>query len=323
MDDEHFFPPGWPLSANLNSENNPPIVEEVSLDNDEGSDKHDEEEGDDNGNEDMACVMNSRETEDHADELDIEEGKTGVENIGSNNPENSTSESNVVAMEPIQSSSSLESNSEEAGESLFDEDCCAITIDRSMIPERPSSSPPQLMSPSSSVSSVLPPLRDRAVSAADMNIDESAPAGYLYLNGRRRRANSMEPVSSSAALSSSTQHDSHKVPNECAICLTGYEKGETIVTSCNADCPHAFHQECIVEWLVKMQDGAPCPCCRRTFVELDAHIPRAGGNNSNSNNNVQNAEELERQRQERRRRHIEEGIIRGGRGFNTSVISLR
>ena len=309
MDDEHFFPPGWPLSANL---------EEVSLDNNEGSDKHDKEEGDDNDNEDMACVMNSRETEDHIDELDIEEGKIGAENKGS---KDSISESNVVAMEPIQSSSSLESNSEEAGESLFDEDCCAITIDRSMIPERPSSSPPQLMSPSSSVSSVLPPLRDRAVSAADMN--ESAPVGYLYLNSRRLRANSMEPVSSSAASTSSTQHDSHKVPNECAICLTGYEKGETIVTSCNKDCPHAFHQECIVEWLVKMQDGAPCPCCRRTFVELDAHIPRAARGGNNSNNNAQNAEELERQRQERRRRHIEGGIIRGGRGFNTSVISLR
>jgi len=133
----------------------------------------------------------------------------------------------------------------------------------------------------------------------------------------------------SALSSHASAHN--KVPNECAICLSGYEKGETIVTSYNGECPHAFHQECIVEWLVKMQDGAPCPCCRRTFIDLDAHAPprsggtsRGGNNNNNNTNNVQqDPEEAERQRLERRRRHIEQGIQRGGRTFNTGIISLR
>ena len=144
------------------------------------------------------------------------------------------------------------------------------------------------------------------------------------------------PRSSSMGSALSSQASAHnKVPNECAICLSGYEKGETIVTSYNGECPHAFHQECIVEWLVKMQDGAPCPCCRRTFIDLDAHAPpRSGGtsrggnnnnnNNTSANNNVQqDPEEAERQRLERRRRRIEQGIQRGGRTFNTGIISLR
>ncbi|KAL7535990.1 hypothetical protein ACHAXR_010767 [Thalassiosira sp. AJA248-18] len=121
-----------------------------------------------------------------------------------------------------------------------------------------------------------------AAAMAEDTFEDSTP-GYLYLNAfrhGRRRANtngsngtkSMESFSSAAA--SSTSQDPHKIPNECAICLCDYEKGDTIITSCNPECPHAFHQECIVEWLVKMQEGTPCPCCRRTFVELDDYIPR-------------------------------------------------
>lgn len=155
----------------------------------------------------------------------------------------------------------------------------------------------------------------------------------LLKNLRRMPPLMGRPRSSSLGSVLSSQASAHnKVPNECAICLSGYEKGETIVTSYNGECPHAFHQECIVEWLVKMQDGAPCPCCRRTFIDLDAHAPprsggtpsRGGNNNSNANNNVQqDPEEAERQRLERRRRRIEQGIQRGGRTFNTGIISLR
>jgi len=183
--------------------------------------------------------------------------------------------------------------------------------------------------------------------------DTETTQGYLYLNTfghNRRGANtdgshgtiassanqsllssveSMESMVSTAV--SSTSEDSHKIPNQCAICICDYERGDTIVTSCNGDCPHAFHQECIVEWLIKMQDGTPCPCCRRTFVELEDHIPCtvSSGNNTttttnstNANDTAQDPEEAERLRQERRRRDIELGIRRG-RAFNTSAISLR
>lgn len=198
--------------------------------------------------------------------------------------------------------------------------------------------------------------------------DDDSP-GYLYLNtfanGRRRantsesngtseasssansklpNAESMDTMSSAAA--SSTSSDQYKIPNECAICLCGYEKGDTIVTSCNPECPHVFHLECIVEWLVKMQEGTPCPCCRRTFVELDGHNNSHNASSSNNgnintgsntanvnstnnaaNHSVQYMAEAERrinaQREETRRRNIEMGLRQGGRAFNTSVISMR
>jgi len=210
--------------------------------------------------------------------------------------------------------------------------------------------------------SCVPPANIATNAMAKDSFDEDAAPEYLYLDTHRRRANtcgslptsisssghsasssaeSMEYVSSVAGEAS---QDSHRIPNQCAICLCDYEKGDTIVTSFNGDCPHAFHQECIVEWLVKMQDGTPCPCCRQTFVELDELIPGAssGGVNTtmmgNNNNNESTAnsnapnnhagateqddQEAERLRQERRRRRIELGIQRG-RAFNASVISLR
>lgn len=124
------------------------------------------------------------------------------------------------------------------------------------------------------------------------------------------------------------------IPNNCAICLSEYVSGDTIVTSCDPMCTHAFHQECIIEWLVKMQVGAPCPCCRRTFVELSPSRPSAAnaatttaanGGDSNTNNGVAtptaSLEEQERRRVQLRR-EIQLGIRRG-RAFDFSVISLR
>jgi len=57
-----------------------------------------------------------------------------------------------------------------------------------------------------------------------------------------------------------------QVPNCCAICLCAYEVAETVLWSNNKACKHAFHEECIFEWLMKQQEGSPCPCCRQEFV---------------------------------------------------------
>jgi len=235
------------------------------------------------------------------------------------------------------------------------------TANATIIADQPPSSPPD------TVESATIGNRPRAVSApalpsGSMEEDtfnaESTPV-FLYLNtaGHRRRGRcntgsshgtdinvsssnhsrlsngeSMESIVTASSLSTVSQ-DSHKIPNECAICLCEYEKGDTIVTSCDSECPHAFHQECIIEWLVKMQEGTPCPCCRRQFVELDGvnNYPRNNANTNNSNNATennattdaaQNPEEAERLRQDRRRQRIELGIRRG-RAFNMAAISLR
>lgn len=60
------------------------------------------------------------------------------------------------------------------------------------------------------------------------------------------------------------------VPNCCAVCLGAYEIGDTVVWSCNSECSHAFHLDCIMEWLVKIHDGStPCPCCRQEFTSWE------------------------------------------------------
>jgi len=48
----------------------------------------------------------------------------------------------------------------------------------------------------------------------------------------------------------------------CAICLCPYEEGDIRIFS--KRCSHAFHKECILEWLVKSHNE--CPCCRIDMV---------------------------------------------------------
>eukprot|EP00542_Grammatophora_oceanica_P015078 CAMPEP_0194039430 /NCGR_PEP_ID=MMETSP0009_2-20130614/11552_1 /TAXON_ID=210454 /ORGANISM="Grammatophora oceanica, Strain CCMP 410" /LENGTH=333 /DNA_ID=CAMNT_0038682257 /DNA_START=219 /DNA_END=1220 /DNA_ORIENTATION=- len=71
-------------------------------------------------------------------------------------------------------------------------------------------------------------------------------------------------------LRSSSEEDSNeparRVPNCCAVCLGPYEVGDSVVWSSNPCCSHAFHEDCVVDWFIKMQDGTPCPCCRSDFL---------------------------------------------------------
>ena len=79
--------------------------------------------------------------------------------------------------------------------------------------------------------------------------------------------------------------------NECGICLGEYENGDQICKSAhkpfrpgyslqtlgenNNDpldedtCPHVFHLDCIMEWLMKKRAKGLCPLCRRTFLSME------------------------------------------------------
>lgn len=73
---------------------------------------------------------------------------------------------------------------------------------------------------------------------------------------------------------------SRLVPNCCAVCLCPYEVGETLVWSSNTSCRHAFHRDCVVDYLCKVQEvDCPCPCCRGTFVILPHHLDGKNGKN--------------------------------------------
>lgn len=68
-----------------------------------------------------------------------------------------------------------------------------------------------------------------------------------------------------------------EVPASCVICMKKFRTQDQITWSPNNPnsaktqqskcCPHAFHQQCIVEWLVKLPD-CNCPICRNNFCKL-------------------------------------------------------
>jgi hypothetical protein len=66
---------------------------------------------------------------------------------------------------------------------------------------------------------------------------------------------------------------------QCAICLVEYEAGDEISWSHNKSCTHAFHRECIIDWLISHDE---CPCCRHPYLSLcddddDNNVDEGGG----------------------------------------------
>jgi Ring finger domain len=54
--------------------------------------------------------------------------------------------------------------------------------------------------------------------------------------------------------------------NECPICMEPFVAGEIVSWSPNIDCHHAFHHQCIKEWLVHHDS---CPYCRTHYLLVD------------------------------------------------------
>ncbi|KAI2498377.1 hypothetical protein MHU86_16130 [Fragilaria crotonensis] len=54
------------------------------------------------------------------------------------------------------------------------------------------------------------------------------------------------------------------VDGTCAVCLEMYACGEEVIWSSNPNCPHVYHEDCILAWLVRRRKQ--CPCCRQQFL---------------------------------------------------------
>mmetsp|Transcript_9533 Transcript_9533/g.11074 ORF Transcript_9533/g.11074 Transcript_9533/m.11074 type:complete len:239 (-) Transcript_9533:233-949(-) len=52
-------------------------------------------------------------------------------------------------------------------------------------------------------------------------------------------------------------------PRTCPICMDDYEPGDEICWSKNKNCHHAFHLDCMVNWLMNNDD---CPLCREEYL---------------------------------------------------------
>lgn len=54
----------------------------------------------------------------------------------------------------------------------------------------------------------------------------------------------------------------------CAICLESYQENDSVSYSRHKNCTHAFHTECIMNWLTCDQYRNDCPCCRSQYVHV-------------------------------------------------------
>eukprot|EP00540_Astrosyne_radiata_P001713 CAMPEP_0116843644 /NCGR_PEP_ID=MMETSP0418-20121206/12205_1 /TAXON_ID=1158023 /ORGANISM="Astrosyne radiata, Strain 13vi08-1A" /LENGTH=291 /DNA_ID=CAMNT_0004474425 /DNA_START=154 /DNA_END=1029 /DNA_ORIENTATION=- len=66
-------------------------------------------------------------------------------------------------------------------------------------------------------------------------------------------------------------------PTTCDICLMDYEAGEEVAWSPNDACEHAFHKECIVDWILR---NPKCPLCRNDYLH-DSSKKKQEGENEN------------------------------------------
>ena len=51
----------------------------------------------------------------------------------------------------------------------------------------------------------------------------------------------------------------------CPICLEPYKPGDEVCWSTNEDCPHSFHLDCMMKWLMTHDD---CPLCRADYLNV-------------------------------------------------------
>ncbi|GKY94358.1 hypothetical protein MPSEU_000401700 [Mayamaea pseudoterrestris] len=51
----------------------------------------------------------------------------------------------------------------------------------------------------------------------------------------------------------------------CDICLAEYEAGQVVAWSKNEQCKHAFHVDCITDWLLRRPT---CPTCRQEYIDV-------------------------------------------------------
>jgi Ring finger domain len=92
--------------------------------------------------------------------------------------------------------------------------------------------------------------------------DEDDEDAHLYLkipNSHENDDDDETRLSTTTSMTDSCRY----VDGECALCIDDYLPGDEVVWS-DLQCRHAFHKECIMQWLSKGKKR--CPVCRHWFV---------------------------------------------------------
>ena len=83
----------------------------------------------------------------------------------------------------------------------------------------------------------------------------------IYIESLR----SLRENSSRNLVNNDVEDSSLYSPKVCPICCEEYKKGDDIAWSKNENCYHAYHVDCIMEWL-KEHDN--CPMCREKYIDV-------------------------------------------------------
>ena len=101
---------------------------------------------------------------------------------------------------------------------------------------------------------------DAEVASISSNSDPVAMKNDIYLE----KLCSIRENSSRIVVNNDVE-DSLYSPKVCPICCEEYKTGDDIAWSKNESCYHAYHVDCIMEWLMDHDD---CPLCREKYIEL-------------------------------------------------------
>eukprot|EP01083_Nonionella_stella_P077779 212546_1 len=118
-------------------------------------------------------------------------------------------------------------------------------------------------------------LASLSVSQHQDDIEGSIRSNSKKLDILLKKCRSIKPITlsnhslhSSSFIDGTSEHSLYS-PQNCSICCEDYKVGEQIAWSQNNACPHAYHVDCILKWLISNND---CPMCRAEYLtpELDS-----------------------------------------------------
>lgn len=72
----------------------------------------------------------------------------------------------------------------------------------------------------------------------------------------------------------------------CPICLEPYKPGDEVCWSANEDCPHSFHLDCMMKWLMTHDD---CPLCRADYLNVKKKETRTSSSTDSANGSEEDA----------------------------------
>ncbi len=113
------------------------------------------------------------------------------------------------------------------------------------------------------LSGVMPQNLDRAFNSSEFDLTTSSGHNSSQINNKMK--NDIFIKSGMSQIPSLASSGSLYSPTSCAICIDRYSKGDEIAWSFNEKCHHAFHLDCILDWLMKHDE---CPLCRMDYLNL-------------------------------------------------------